>query len=85
MLRPVKLNASGDPRSGKPYESRFDHMIIIHKIIIIRLVISSLNPSAQLRENHDFQIFIFQINCMPHLILFLMAYLFCRRIGIKLP
>ena len=41
MLRPVKLNTAGDPGSGESHQSRFDHMIVVYKIIIICFVIGS--------------------------------------------
>ena len=70
MLGPVKFNPAGNPRPGQPHKRRFDHMIIVYKIIIVGFVIGPLNPSAQLRKHHYLQIFIFQINglvCFIHL------------------
>ena len=62
MLRPVKLDSSGNPRTKQTDQRRFDYMIVIDKIIPIRFVVSSLDSSSKFRQNHYLQIFVFQIN-----------------------
>ncbi len=79
VLRPVKLNTPGNPRPGKPYKSRFNHMIVIDKIIPVGFVISPLDSSSQLGKNHHFQIFVFQIYRLVGHVLFFIGYLFRHR------
>ena len=38
MLRPVELDAAGDPWTGKAYQGRLDHVVIIYEVIIIGFV-----------------------------------------------
>ena len=84
VLGPVELDAAGDPGAGQAHQGRLDHVIVIHKIIVVGLVIGPLDPSAQLRQDHHLQIFVLQKDCLVLLILFLMADLLRRRIGIDL-
>lgn len=80
--RPVELDSSADPRTAEADKSRFDHMVVIDKVIMIRLVVRSLDPASELRKDHDFQILIFQPDGMVRLILFLIINLFDRRVRI---
>ena len=82
MLRPVKFDTTGNPRTGKSHQRRFDHMVIIYKIIIIRFVVCALDSSTKFRQDHNLQIFIFQIYCMPDLVFLFMTDFFCGRIRI---
>ena len=82
MLRPVKFDAAGNPRTGKSHQRRFDHMVIIYKIVIICFVICALDSSAKFRQDHNLQIFIFQIYYVPDLVFLFMANFFCGRIRI---
>ena len=79
MLRPVKFDAAGDPWSGKAYKRRFDHMVIIDKIVVVGLVIGALDPSTDLRQDHHLQIVVFQVNGMVCHIFFFVGYFFCDR------
>ncbi|MOA10641.1 hypothetical protein D3C78_1305400 [compost metagenome] len=51
MLRPVELDASRYPWTGKTDESRLDNTVIVHKIIVIRFIDCAVNPSADFRHN----------------------------------
>ena len=82
VLRPVELDSSADPRTAEADKSRFDHMVVIDKVIMIRLVVRSLDPASELRKDHDFQILIFQPDGMVRLIFFLIINLFDRRVRI---
>lgn len=82
MLRPVKFDTTGNPRTGKAHQRRFDHMVIIYKVVIICFVVSPLDSSAKFRQDHNLQIFIFQIYCVPDLVFLFMTDLLCGRIRI---
>ncbi len=82
VLGPVKLDAAADPGTEQPHQRRFDHMIIIHKVITVGLIIGSLNPSPQFWQDHDLQIFIFQIDRPVRLILLIVIYFFDHGIRI---
>ncbi len=60
VLRPVKLNAAGNPGAGQADQGRFDDLVVIDKVVVVGLVIGALNASAQLRENHDTDVLIFK-------------------------
>ena len=84
MLWPVKLNAAGNPRSCKPHQRRFDHLIIIHKVVSVCLIVSPLNSSSQFRQNHNLQIFVLQIHRRIFPVRFSVADLLHRWIRIDL-
>jgi len=58
-------------------------MIIIYKMTLFHLVIRHLYASSQFGQNHDFDIFIFQIDYMITLLLTSIFYLFNNRIWIN--
>ena len=60
MLGPVEFNAAGNPRPGQADEGGLDHAVIIDEIILIGFVQCPLDPSAQFRQDHDIQVFVFQ-------------------------
>ena len=84
VLRPVELNASGNPGSGQSHQRRLDHMVIINKIIIVRLVIGPLDPAAQFRQHHHLQVLIFQPDRRVLLVGLLFTDFLHRGIGIHL-
>ena len=63
MLRPVKLDSSADPGACQADQRRFYHFIVIYKVIMICLIKGALDPPSQFRQNHDLQVFVFQIHC----------------------
>ena len=64
MLRPVELDSTGNPRTGQTDQSRFNHMVIIDEMAVFDFIVCHLYTSAQLREDHNFDIFVFKINSM---------------------
>ena len=64
MLRPVELDPAGDPGAGKAYQGRFDHMVIIDKIIVVCLIVCPLDTAADLWQDHNLEIIILQVNGM---------------------
>ena len=84
MLRPVELDAAGDPWTGKAYQRRLDHVIIIYEVIIVGFVKGTLDTATKFREDHDKQIIIFQVNRLVLYVFFLVGYFFRYRKGINL-
>ena len=68
MLRPVKLDAAGDPRSGQSNQRRFDHTVVVNKVIVVCLIQRALDTAAQFRKDHDLQVVIFQPDRVPDFI-----------------
>ena len=61
VLGPVKLNTATDPRSGQTHKRRLHHMVIIDEMTLLDLVISHLDASPQLGQNHHEDIIVFEI------------------------
>ncbi len=85
VLRPVELNAAGDPGTAQADKCWLDDLIVVHKVIVVGLVIRALDASAQLRENHHPDVLIFKVHCLPDMIRLFPADLLRGRIGINLP
>ena len=62
VLRPVELNAAGDPRPCQPYQCGLDDLVVINCVITVGFVVHTLDTPAQLRQDHHKQIVIFQID-----------------------
>ena len=82
VLRPVELNTSGNPRAGQPYQRRFNDLIVIYKMTFFHLVVCHLDASAQFRENHQLDIFIFEKESPPWTVVLLVFNLLYDRIRI---
>ena len=65
VLRPIELDAAGDPRPGQPHQGRLDHRLPIDEVVAVGLVLGDVDPAADLRQDHDPQIFIFQPDGLP--------------------
>ena len=70
MLRPVKFNTAGNPWTSQTYQSRFNYMIIVYKIISVCFVICTLDSATKFRENHYFDVLVFQIYSFPCFVFF---------------
>ena len=62
VLGPVKFDAAGDPGACKADQGWFDNMIIIDKIVVVRFVQGPLDAAAQFGKDHEFQVFVFQVD-----------------------
>ena len=62
VLRPVELYPSRNPRSGQPYESRFDHTVVVDEMTLLDFVVCHLHTTAELRKNHHLDIFVLKID-----------------------
>ena len=63
---------------------RFDDVVIINKIITVGFVVSTLNASAQLWQNHHAQIVVFQENSLIGTVLLFVQNFINDRVGINL-
>ena len=52
MLRPIELDASGDPWPGKTNERRLDHVLPVEEVISVRLIESNMDAAADLGQHH---------------------------------
>ena len=52
MLRPVELNATGNPGAGKTDKGGFDDALVVNQIIAVGLVENRMNATTQFRQNH---------------------------------
>src|SRR6185437_1147014 len=68
VLRPVELDAPGYPWTRKAYKSRLDDVLPIEKIVAIDLVKAYVDAAANFRKNHEPQIFIFDMERLPSMI-----------------
>ena len=62
MLGPVKFHASGDPWPQQAHQGGFDDLLVIEKIVLVGLVEAAMDSSAELGENHELDIVVFQEN-----------------------
>ncbi len=83
MLRPVKLDTARNPRTCKTDKRRLYYLIIINRVVIIRLIENTLYSSAYLGQNHNKQVFIFQIYRRVHLIRLFVRNAFAHRVRIN--
>ncbi|NUV24535.1 hypothetical protein MS6204_03471 [Escherichia coli] len=77
VLRPVKLNPTGDPRSQQPHQRRFNDFIVINKIALFHFIPRAMHPTAQFRQDHHFDVVVFQ----PHRLPGFQGFLLAQRIG----
>ena len=82
VLRPVKFNPTRNPWTGKPYQSRLHHLIVIHKMALFHFIISHVYTSTQFRQYHNLDILILYKKSMILLINFIIGYFFYYRIRV---
>ena len=74
VLRPVKLDATANPRTSQAYQCGLNHMVVIHKVALLNLVVSHLHASAQFGQYHHLDILVLDINGLVLLIHLLVAH-----------
>src|SRR5229473_4118008 len=62
MLWPIELYAAGNPRPSQTHERGFDNVLAIEEVIPVRLVNADVDASANLRQDHDTQKLVLQMN-----------------------
>src|SRR5579863_10257999 len=73
MLRPVELHASRDPWAGKPNQSGLDHILAVKEVVAVQLVEADMDPAANFRQDHDSDVFVFEMDRPPAMVLWLRA------------
>ena len=82
VLRPVKLDATRDPRTRQTHQGGLDDVVIVHKVTLFDLIVSHLDTSAQLWQDHHLDIFVLNVDGLPLLIHLLVGDRLNDRIGI---
>src|SRR5260370_18140793 len=65
MLWPIELCAAGNPRPSQTHERGFDNILAVEEVIAVRLVNADVDASANLRQDHDTQKLVLQMNRLP--------------------
>ena len=63
VLRPVELDAAGDPGPHQPHQRRLDHFVVIDEVTIHHLVVSAVDTPPQLRQQHHLDEVVLQPDC----------------------
>ena len=82
MLRPVELNTSANPRTGKTHECWLDDMVVVDEVTLLNLVVCHLYTSTKFWENHNLYIFILHIYGLILLVHLFVSHAFDDRIRI---
>lgn len=53
MLRPVELDAAGNPWSSQPDQRGLDHVLTIDNVAATDLILYGVNAPANFRQQHD--------------------------------
>ena len=65
VLRPVEFNAARDPRPCESYQRRLDDVLAIEEIVASGLVVADVNAPSDLRQDHEPQVFVFDMKGFP--------------------
>ena len=68
MLGPIELHATGDPRPEQTYQRRLDHVLAVEEIVVVGFVLAHMNAAADLRQDHQAKVLVFQIDGLVLLI-----------------
>ena len=82
VLRPVKLNSPADPGAGQTDQGRFDHIIMIDKMIIVGFVIRHLDTPTQFWQYHNPDKVIFQVYRIPGFVFLLIIHFVNHRMWV---
>ena len=73
VLGPVELDAARYPGTRQSDECRLDDMVVIDEVALPQLVVGHLDATAQLRQYHDLDILILQVDGLPVFVYFLVT------------
>ena len=62
VLRPVELDAAGNPRADEAHQRRLDDLVVVDEVVAVGLVVGALDAAAQLRQHHHADVVVLQ----PH-------------------
>jgi len=65
MLRPVELDPTAAPRAGQADQRGFDHRLVVNDIVIVCLVHHAVNAAAELGQDHQVEVFVFDEDRVP--------------------
>ena len=82
VLRPVELNAARDPRPGQAHQRGLDHLVVVNEMIAVGFIERHLYAAAQLGQDHDAQVAIFQKHCGIRLVGFLVEHAVDHRVRV---
>ena len=85
MLRPIELDPAADPGPRQADQRRLDHAVVVDEVIVVRLVERHLNPAAELGQNHDLEIFVFEKDGVVVARRLLVGNRLHHRIGVNCP
>ena len=65
MLRPVELDAAAGPRPGEADQRGFDDRLVVDEVVAVGLVLRAMDASAELRQDHHVDEFVFELDRVP--------------------
>jgi hypothetical protein len=65
VLRPVELDAAGDPRARESDERRLDHGVAVEEVVTGAAVVPHVDPAAQLGQHQHPQPPVLQVHRRP--------------------
>ena len=83
VMRDVPLDAAGNPGADQADERRLDDVLAINEVVAVALVHRLEQPPANLRQDADPHIFVFQIDDAIDLVRFDMGQRVVERVGIN--
>jgi len=60
VLRPIELNATGDPGAQQPDQGWLDNVLTVKEVVLVRLVEPREYSSANLRQEHQLNVFVLE-------------------------
>ena len=73
VLRPVELHAAGDPRAQQTDQRRLDDVLAVEEVVAVRLVQADVDAAADLRQDHQPDVFVLEVDCLVWLVELLVA------------
>src|ERR1700734_774324 len=65
MLRPVEFDPARDPGAGKADQRRLDDILAVEEVVAVDLVLANMNAATDLGQDHEAQIFVFEVYGLP--------------------
>jgi hypothetical protein len=65
MLRPVELDAAGNPRPGQADERGLDDVLVVNQIVAVGLVLNGVDAPADFRQHQHAEKFVFDPDRLP--------------------
>jgi hypothetical protein len=62
MLGPIEFNPARNPRSQQSNKGRLDYILPVEEIVAIRFILADVDASANVREHHQVDVFVFKKN-----------------------